>query len=324
MLSRFRKLLASDPRDKIYALLGLAKNTLGIKPDYGKSVSEVYTDFSRSYINHSRNLDLLTQCQWRIGLQEGRFNDLPSWVPDFYNVSSYNPKVLFAQRGIFSAGEEHCKIRHEVSNSKTLTLEGIYLGRVSNIKILEQWHERFKFHPTAAAAQWLPDYLRPNDGRDEKAITTEPAKLGQELTYFTSEDRFHSYWRTLMTDCTRPYIKRLGPSDISELEPQWNKWLYNHDTYISDIGDIFNIFQDWQFVTSDQDYYCMVPREGSMEGDHIVILDGSKVPMLLRPIEGQSRSYSFVGGAYVHGFMDGEAREWVQQGKLKREKFILV
>jgi len=42
-------------------------------------------------------------------------------------------------------------------------------------------------------------------------------------------------------------------------------------------------------------------------GDHICILLGYSVPVILRPVSGtQQKGLCFVGESYVHGMMDGE------------------
>lgn len=62
---RFR--CATDPRDKIYSLLGLVTDTLGIKPDKGTSVGDVYVEVTLAQIGASQNLDILAQSQWEFG-----------------------------------------------------------------------------------------------------------------------------------------------------------------------------------------------------------------------------------------------------------------
>ncbi|KAF2146190.1 uncharacterized protein K452DRAFT_107214 [Aplosporella prunicola CBS 121167] len=50
-------------------------------------------------------------------------------------------------------------------------------------------------------------------------------------------------------------------------------------------------------------------------GDHVYVLFGSRVPFVLRPVDARSgapgtqhsRSFQYIGDAYVHGIMDGEA-----------------
>ncbi|KAI0878849.1 HET-domain-containing protein [Hypoxylon argillaceum] len=98
---------ASDPRDKVFAILGLWKFTRGdqagqfdIWPDYSKDVSEVYIEATTSAIRESGNLDILS-------LVEGTFCEkicgLPSWIPDYsqgprmysiVQISAPNPPQL--------------------------------------------------------------------------------------------------------------------------------------------------------------------------------------------------------------------------------------
>jgi hypothetical protein len=77
-----------------------------------------------------------------------------------------------------------------------------------------------------------------------------------------------------------------------------------------------------------------VPK-ASMEGDLIVIMPGGKVPYVLQPIPTPetnylsgnnqptdvrtTQHYTFLGDAYIHGFMNGEAYE-----EEKLEPIILV
>jgi len=70
---------ATDPRDHIYALLGMAsdRERLQIVPDYNKSVVEVFTDFMLFYLKDG-DLTLLSCNKLR-----KRHANLPSWVPDW-------------------------------------------------------------------------------------------------------------------------------------------------------------------------------------------------------------------------------------------------
>lgn len=74
---------------------------------------------------------------------------------------------------------------------------------------------------------------------------------------------------------------------------------------------LYNMTRSWLFAATDSGVYCMVPPE-SQVGARLVVLQGGKVPMVLRPetsdvTTSQTPQYSIVGPAYVHGFMDGEA-----------------
>ena len=61
VLARFREAEASDPRDKIYGLLGLTSEDHGIVPDYSKSVQEVFIDATAAHINMTQTLDIVCQ-----------------------------------------------------------------------------------------------------------------------------------------------------------------------------------------------------------------------------------------------------------------------
>ncbi|KAH7224386.1 uncharacterized protein BKA55DRAFT_545969 [Fusarium redolens] len=86
LLGDTRDCNASDPRDKIFALLGLWKSPL--EPDYKLSPQAVYTGLASSLVtdeNHEvagRLLDMATHGRSMIGL--------PSWVPD-WSVKSQQP-----------------------------------------------------------------------------------------------------------------------------------------------------------------------------------------------------------------------------------------
>jgi hypothetical protein len=73
---------ATDPGDKIYALLGLRSDsdTHFIVPDYEISVAELYTSVTRHFI--SRGGMSLMPHQHNDGSADSS-RDLPSWVPDY-------------------------------------------------------------------------------------------------------------------------------------------------------------------------------------------------------------------------------------------------
>lgn len=75
LLSACHMLESTDPRDKIYALLGISKDAveLGVIPNYKVPVSKVYTDASICILSHYRDLDLFSDvCRKKI-------MDLPGW-----------------------------------------------------------------------------------------------------------------------------------------------------------------------------------------------------------------------------------------------------
>jgi hypothetical protein len=77
---------ASDPRDRVYALLGLAKyQGLNYVPDYQCSIGDAYAKLVKSFVQTQQSLDII--CFSHTFFSEARSASLglsvPSWVPDW-------------------------------------------------------------------------------------------------------------------------------------------------------------------------------------------------------------------------------------------------
>ena len=88
LLETHRYSITSDPRDKIYAFLGLAGHKLkpwtthpkAIVPDYGMSATDLYIHTTRVLMESYRSMSLLSHVQQR---SDTYVEDLPSWVVDW-------------------------------------------------------------------------------------------------------------------------------------------------------------------------------------------------------------------------------------------------
>lgn len=77
---------ASDPRDKVFALLGAVASSsrAGIAADYSLSVAHVYTGVAAAIFTKYGNLDLLRYAGYHM---RHRQISLPTWVPDWQTLS---------------------------------------------------------------------------------------------------------------------------------------------------------------------------------------------------------------------------------------------
>ena len=130
LMQHFRSRGASDDRDKVYALLGLAHTfgmKIGLTPDYTLTTAEVYTRTVIKMVEASNSLTIL------LGNQEkNRHPELPSWVPDLTSWSGYDEleRVRRMSRYLTSAGK---RPNLTILSGSILSSSGIQFDEVSAI-----------------------------------------------------------------------------------------------------------------------------------------------------------------------------------------------
>lgn len=98
-----RRFEASDPRDKVYALLGLTSTdiaALGLRADYHFSVAEVYKRVAAALLQHEHRLELLESSRGETALRKL----LPSWVPDWSDSSPSEVPLIESAHEDYLAG----------------------------------------------------------------------------------------------------------------------------------------------------------------------------------------------------------------------------
>ena len=112
---------SKDPRDKIYALLGLV-DEWKVTVDYSLPAAKVYTSFIASIIASSQNLEILRAKQ-----SSEPDNTLPSWVPNWAAPALQNPP----NHGAYSAAGRSVT-RAAFSHPGFLLLQGLVIDKVKN------------------------------------------------------------------------------------------------------------------------------------------------------------------------------------------------
>lgn len=365
VLGRFKFADATDPRDKIYGLLGLVTEKHGVKVDYNRPWHLMFADLCAYFIESSKSLDIICQNPWTTVPLTPRDTELPTWVASFTSkdLSGLHDgfsALLFAQRGIFQAGTQTCQVPCQtLDDGTTLAAEAIILGPLG--KVLQEDYETddnnrswFQIQSSEYFArvprQWMELYF----GQHLLSASPDPP-----VNYYpTSEPAFEAFWRTLVMDCKSFPIERLSQDEIDSDDKIFRKLLaftveeinMGHvdewqNEYEEDKKHLYKERRDklselqkslicrrmwvrnfvhWTFTVSENGLYCML-KKGTKSGDTLAVLDGGKVPVVLRAVDdGDSRRFQFIGTAYVHGFMNGEAMLAVDQGRLTRTKVLLV
>ncbi|KAK0716231.1 heterokaryon incompatibility protein-domain-containing protein [Lasiosphaeris hirsuta] len=317
VLARFCDRQSSDPRDRVYGLLGLVpQRHRRLEADYSVPSAQLFIDVTAEIIRQSQSLDILCQSPWeRRGAPQcsrlGRRTEaLPSWAVDFAaGELAWNTRRIFSAGGDFS--DDSWRL---LDGDRVLRLRGYLLGQVGP--------------------------CQPQPPADIKEL--EPGIWGREVTEgeyeAAGEPKLRALWRTLVTDCLGYPMQRLSTEDIERCfsifrkilsgETVGESWLdsglgYSKYREIERMWE--RIEQNWAFVIGGEGLFVMARRH-VREGDYIAVIEGAKVPLILQLVgrEGESDRFEIVSPAYVHGFMDGEALVQGSQGHLPQRELFIV
>ena len=128
MLYNYRHCLASDPRDKVFALVGIASGQYApaYTPDYSKDVVDVYRDLAIQLIIASQNPDILVHCAYTVG---SKLSVLPSWVPDWSQPLYINCSPIVSP-GAYEASAGTSFKGRVSEDLGELFLDGVVLNKV--------------------------------------------------------------------------------------------------------------------------------------------------------------------------------------------------
>lgn len=136
LLDTARGFEVTNPRDKIYGLLGFP--TLcddlcpdAIIPNYALSVAQVYTNVSHNYIKTNQNLDILALVATTQDMEP--INALPSWVPNFNSIVTAAPISSINAGQQYTAGLSRPLHLSPSTNPHLLRLEGAVLDTIRKV-----------------------------------------------------------------------------------------------------------------------------------------------------------------------------------------------
>jgi hypothetical protein len=127
-LYRSQHTLSTDPKDKLYALLGLAFDGTNFvpHPNYGRTKEDVYRDFSSALFDNRYHLDFI----YLRSISREVYGALPSWAVDWSDLNDDLARRQFQQLlGIKS--QSPAVLQSPVTvDGNTLTVTGFIIGTI--------------------------------------------------------------------------------------------------------------------------------------------------------------------------------------------------
>ena len=303
VLRLIRAYECEDPRDKLYAALGMAMDVYedDIVPNYTKSSSAVYSDIVRFYISKSNDhsLDVLGEV-WRsapgTAFKHQHDRTLPSWTPDWTFQASLhpfekvlNPDVYGGSKNAYNASgmsNGYCYI-----DGSHLCLQGSLLDRIIRVSSICEWNLAARGLDTERS--WIPE----NAGK----------------LYFTGETLMEAFNHTMVADVGRRNFR--SDSDLSRgFAIDWDLVGQDRNNLTAEerrrqswmlVDTKMMTFGRRLFETS-RGFIGLGPAAAQID-DEICLLLGGQVWYVLRTRK--DGHHEFIGECYVHGMMDGQACE---------------
>lgn len=341
-----RHLQCQDPRDKLYALRGVCKSLANkMAPDYSAPVWDVYTLFAKAQIRQDEDLTLLlTAGLW--DPSNGEDIQLPTWVPDFRGMDGVDIRFLAGKfLKCFGADDtigidvrfQDCD-GYSILNAQAMLIDSVHTYQKLDSSINDD--EKRK--------RLILDYCLAEDGKSLSMAKLRhyfQAMIFENSTFFGHGTNTGSAAKERMQNLVLGFLEEL--QQFFGQQPVFARFVKSFIGLDIDLADI----REMEVIDPDRLYVCRLEylcrtREttdkrvsaiyttvhGRMgigsrrldQGDHIAIVQGCRVPLLLRRC---GPYYNLVGSSYVSGLMDKEGVSLAVkdlQGKVIFEPIQLV
>jgi hypothetical protein len=322
------RLDATDPRDKIYGLLGLG-GPFGnykslVRPDYSKPIKSVYCEIARALIEDDRSLRAVCYARC-LSAAIDEISGLPSWVPDWRSRSGMNGMFLYKRK---STKENPRAIEIEKfvrfsTDSQILWAHGVIGGKVSML-----WSSGFPYSgETGKSAHNIATWNSLNGVTTLDtlfrimSLDTNWVKIGDgnlrpsHRTYFIQAGEFLndlvsacSGWDTWKGEPSLKTLQNLFAEQLN-LESSF-KWPSEHDEDFQQYRKPLWAFKirmrgiaRGRMFFRTEDGLMGIGPPGTKFGDEVCVLMGYPAPFILRKIENH---YILLGECFVLNLMQGE------------------
>ncbi|KAF4338114.1 heterokaryon incompatibility [Fusarium beomiforme] len=355
-LIRSRHCEATDLGDKAYALLGLIQGRQDLAqlppllcPTYGSdcSLGKTYLNIATQLLRDCEDLLVLSCVE---GFRNVKLNgaDLPTWVPDWSvrkplglrvtGYKRYMADALFFPPETKASREEKLHIWPAVVDERELsvTIFGMLVDKIAFVA--ESKLDILNGKPFPQLLEIIlrlrKDYEVTSEGRLEAVWRTLIKNTAGEIRRSPSKE---SSLGTSFTTWIRERVNSVSTSP--EVEGNWKKlkqkfgefclhdeeWLSTAKSAGSnsssrEYGSQFAYGEYLRPFITEQGYLGL-GSQNLQDGDTVWVVPRSRVPLIFRPILESNVEADYhcelIGGAYLHGFMDGS---WLGQKIVKEDR----
>ncbi|KAM7184648.1 Heterokaryon incompatibility protein (HET) domain containing protein [Naviculisporaceae sp. PSN 640] len=286
----------SDPRDRIYGLLGVLSQSVvqKIEPDYHISVKELYKQVVLKHANSTGAFELWFdhlvsgEEQWDADRTD------PTWVPDW---SLKQRNFWLGDSNRFAAGLS--RVDFEYEDPGILVVRGVICGTIATVSDIGPSDPHVSIEE---GARWLQHSQPPLEEfyRGLYRPTGDPISLAHvaNLSGFQYKERF-------VDNC---------PSSSMPTIDEWKSSIYITSTQEAMLsranrGTLIpwtccRVIANKRYVTTEEGHMGLAPGRVRRE-DKVVVLLGCSSPIILRPRS--NGHFSMMGEAIIYGLQDGRA-----------------
>ncbi|PQE13494.1 hypothetical protein CJF32_00005382 [Rutstroemia sp. NJR-2017a WRK4] len=339
LIYNFRSWQATEPRDKVFAFLGLAEDNQEItllNPDYKRYISFLSIDLARNHIHHCRTLSVvaLAECTRRSlekpgGSSKNSGDYIPTWCPSFMSSDVYYGLTwqpfwtgLATEESRFFA-TSHLPIR---STSAVASSPLVEMGTYT----FDKGFYNLTIHVLSNLKAKISDDCR-LEGVDELIAQTK-----------TNMNRASVLpkWRSLAQEAAlkRAALGKEPRDDILTEEPfhlTLTAGRFSAAPLANDPREA-EYLQTRRRVCSNRRFFVThdgrfgIGPDNLKTGDEVHVVMGMQVPVILRKASdewgAEHTGWIYVGQAYVHDWMvyGGDLQDDIESGRVELEEIVLI
>ncbi|KAM7212723.1 heterokaryon incompatibility protein 6, OR allele [Rhypophila decipiens] len=294
LLQRWRYRNATEPRDKLYGLMGLfpAESIPELESGYLNPTGKLFGALTMALIKMERSLRPLVGFRGEPQVTP----DIPSWALDLVKYD-----YGCATRPWKWWNHSHRYDKFDASRGRAVDFDGDYargiffdyIADVGDVLGPETWDD--------LSDQTLIQTVRSWESLLKKPTVSD--QMGSKGMYSGGGSTDDAFWRTMLGNLIMAEFPVAAPSNADRAK---------YDAFL-ETGIRTKVYNSLRDMVINQAFF--ITKTGYMgigppniaKQDEIWVLDGGNVPFVLRRESNGGSSRRFIGDAYVHGIMHGQA-----------------